>query len=67
MYQRELLEQADPALAAAMEGELRRQRENIELIASENFTSPEVMAAMGPDTLPHIYWSDGGHGQPSDQ
>ena len=47
MYQRELLEQADPALAAAMEGELRRQRENIELIASENFTSPEVMAAMG--------------------
>ena len=47
MYQREILEQADPALAAAMEGELRRQRENIELIASENFTSPEVMAAMG--------------------
>lgn len=47
MYQRELLEQADPALAAAMEGELRRQRENIELIASENFASPGVMAAMG--------------------
>ena len=47
MYQRELLEQADPALAAAMEGELRRQRENIELIASENFASPGVMAVMG--------------------
>ncbi|MEO7445448.1 MAG: serine hydroxymethyltransferase, partial [Ferruginibacter sp.] len=27
--------------------ELERQREGIELIASENFTSPQVMAAMG--------------------
>ena len=38
---------ADPELGAAMERELIRQRENIELIASENIVSPAVMAAMG--------------------
>lgn len=38
---------SDPELAAAMGEELTRQRENIELIASENIVSPEVMAAMG--------------------
>ena len=37
----------DPELGAAMERELTRQRENIELIASENIVSPAVMAAMG--------------------
>ena len=37
----------DPELAAAMNGELKRQRDNIELIASENIVSPAVMAAMG--------------------
>ena len=37
----------DPELAAAMERELARQRQNIELIASENIVSPAVMAAMG--------------------
>ena len=37
----------DPELAAAMERELVRQRQNIELIASENIVSPAVMAAMG--------------------
>ena len=37
----------DPELAAAMQGELQRQRDNIELIASENIVSPAVMAAMG--------------------
>ena len=37
----------DPELAAAMERELTRQRQNIELIASENIVSPAVMAAMG--------------------
>ena len=36
----------DPELGAAMERELTRQRENIELIASENIVSPAVMAAM---------------------
>ena len=42
-----LVEKADPELAAAMDRELARQRENIELIASENIVSPAVMAAMG--------------------
>ena len=42
-----LVKEADPELAAAMNRELTRQRENIELIASENIVSPAVMAAMG--------------------
>lgn len=37
----------DPKLAEAMELELGRQRDHIELIASENFVSRAVMAAMG--------------------
>ncbi len=37
----------DPEVGASMEKELRRQQNNIELIASENFVSPAVMAAMG--------------------
>jgi glycine hydroxymethyltransferase len=37
----------DPDLWAAMEAENRRQEEHIELIASENYTSPAVMAAQG--------------------
>ncbi len=37
----------DPEVAAAMNRELGRQRQNIELIASENIVSPAVMAAMG--------------------
>lgn len=37
----------DEELAAAMQAELQRQRDNIELIASENIVSPAVMAAMG--------------------
>lgn len=39
--------QSDPDLAAAMNRELMRQKQNIELIASENIVSPAVMAAMG--------------------
>lgn len=38
---------ADPQVADAMRQELNRQRASIELIASENFTSPAVMEAMG--------------------
>ena len=41
------LANSDPELAAAMNEELQRQKQNIELIASENIVSPEVMAAMG--------------------
>ena len=37
----------DPEVGAAMGRELTRQRQNIELIASENIVSPAVMAAMG--------------------
>ena len=37
----------DEELAEAMQRELSRQRQNIELIASENIVSPAVMAAMG--------------------
>jgi glycine hydroxymethyltransferase len=37
----------DPDLWAAIEAENRRQEEHIELIASENYTSPAVMAAQG--------------------
>ena len=37
----------DPAIAAAIRRELVRERESIELIASENFTSPAVMEAQG--------------------
>ena len=42
-----LLADADPQLARAMEQEAERQENNIELIASENYVSPAVMAAMG--------------------
>jgi glycine hydroxymethyltransferase len=37
----------DPELWAAMENEVRRQEEHLELIASENYTSPRVMQAQG--------------------
>lgn len=41
------LKQADPELYQAMESEKKRQQDNIELIASENFVSEAVMEAMG--------------------
>ena len=41
------LADADPEIAAAISGELKRQRDCIELIASENIVSPAVMEAMG--------------------
>ena len=37
----------DPQVSEAMQAELKRQRRNLELIASENIVSPAVMAAMG--------------------
>ncbi|MBQ9557247.1 MAG: serine hydroxymethyltransferase, partial [Clostridia bacterium] len=39
----------DPEVGGAMAAELDRQRENIELIASENFVSDAVLAAMGSE------------------
>ena len=44
----------DPEIYAAMQSELSRQRDHIELIASENFVSPAVMEAMGSH-LTHKY------------
>jgi RpiB/LacA/LacB family sugar-phosphate isomerase len=41
------LNHVDPDVAGAIEHERKRQQENIELIASENFTSPAVMEAQG--------------------
>src|SRR5215467_3026661 len=43
----EHLPQADPELWAAISQENRRQEEHIELIASENYASPNVLAAQG--------------------
>ena len=42
-----IVAQTDKEVADAMSLELKRQRDNIELIASENLVSPQVMAAMG--------------------
>lgn len=41
------LADSDPQIAAAIDDELARQRQTIELIASENFTSPAVLEAVG--------------------
>lgn len=41
------LRQTDPAVAATIHGEGARQRDGIELIASENFTSASVLRAVG--------------------
>lgn len=43
----DLLATTDPEVSAALQNELQRQRQHLELIASENFTSPAVMAAQG--------------------
>ena len=43
----DFLQQSDPALAEIIGKELNRQQTHLELIASENFTSPAVMAAQG--------------------
>lgn len=47
MIDLKIISQQDPELYASMRKELDRQRNNIELIASENFVSPAVMAAVG--------------------
>jgi glycine hydroxymethyltransferase len=41
------IEGFDPELAQAIRGEQRRQEEHVELIASENYTSPRVLEAQG--------------------
>ena len=48
MYNRNILiEQTDPEIFAAIQSENARQEQHIELIASENYASPAVMAAQG--------------------
>ena len=42
-----IVEQKDPKIARVLALELKRQQNNLELIASENLVSPEVMATMG--------------------
>ncbi len=43
----DILQQADPDVFAAIAGERKRQQFGLEMIASENYTSPAVMAAQG--------------------
>src|SRR5215470_3397740 len=43
----DILQQADPEVFAAVRGEQERQQFGLEMIASENYTSPAVMAAQG--------------------
>lgn len=43
----EMLRKVDPAVAAIIDSELKRERDGIELIASENVVSPAVLAAAG--------------------
>ncbi len=43
----DILEQADPEVFAAIASERKRQQFGLEMIASENYTSPAVMAAQG--------------------
>ena len=54
MYPFSDVENIDPEIAAAITAETNRQRENIELIASENLVSKAVMSAMG-STLTNKY------------
>jgi glycine hydroxymethyltransferase len=43
----DILEKTDPDVAAAIRGEVEREHGTLEMIASENFVSPAVLAAMG--------------------
>lgn len=47
MIDMSVIKKSDPELYAAMDAELKRQRGNLELIASENIVSPAVLAAAG--------------------
>ncbi len=47
MYSLNQIKKVDPDIARAIEDEVNRQRNNIELIASENFVSEAVMEALG--------------------
>jgi glycine hydroxymethyltransferase len=60
------LKDVDPEIYQSIKNELKRQEENLELIASENFTSPAVLAAQGSvltnkyaEGYPHRRWYGG--------
>ena len=57
----DLLASTDPVVAELIDSELRRQRDHLELIASENFTSAAVLAAQG-SVLTNKY-AEGLHGK----
>ena len=63
------LEQADPEIFAAIQKELGRQNDNLELIASENFASLAVLEAQGSvltnkyaEGYPGAFWFAGQYG-----
>ena len=47
MFATQTLEQSDPEICSAIRKEAGRQEDHVELIASENYVSPAVMAAQG--------------------
>ena len=47
MYELDTIRKTDPEVADAIRAEFERQNSHIELIASENWVSKAVMAAMG--------------------
>src|SRR5262247_3416879 len=47
MFTSEFLSKSDPELWDAVRAEIQRQEDHIELIASENYASPAVLAAQG--------------------
>ena len=67
----ELLKQEDPEIAGAISDELTRERQEIRLIASENYASPAVLAALGSSLTnkyaegypPTVAYPDGGTGR----
>ena len=56
MFSFDYVKDFDPEVAKAMEDELGRQRNNLELIASENLVSEAVMAAMGRISWKTLLW-----------
>ena len=62
MFSEDFIKNADPELWAGIEQEMQRQESHIELIASENFVSKAVMAAMGDRPQPPGRWPAAGAG-----
>ena len=54
------LHKSDPEIAAVLDSELARQRDQLEMIASENFTSQAVMEAMGSAINRRAFYDNNG-------